>query len=437
MSRALRVWASLLMVGGAAALSALWNPRVPEHVLAADNELRWYKGNLHTHTLWSDGDDYPEMVAAWYREHEYQFLAFTDHNVLPNTERWSDVEKNKGGQKAYDRLKSRFPDWVDDREKAERLEVRLRTFPEVVGKLSVTGEFLLLQGEEISDKFGRSPVHLNATNVRELLPPMGGESVSDVIDRNMNAVIAQRERTGQPMMVHLNHPNFGYGVTAEDMAPIRGEKFFEVYNGHPGVNNAGDVSHATTGQIWDIVLTKRLAELKLPVVYGLATDDGHNYHNIPSRASEPGRGWIMVLASALTPEALIEAMEAGRFYASTGVTLQSVTSSPTGLALQVKPDDGETYLIEFIGTRRGYNAESEPVRTPKGEAIQATRRYSDDVGEVFTRVEGTQAQYRFTGDEYYVRARVTSTRKHPNPSALGEFERAWCQPVVGPAAPKE
>ena len=30
-------------------------------------EARWWKGNLHTHSLWSDGDDYPEMIADWYR----------------------------------------------------------------------------------------------------------------------------------------------------------------------------------------------------------------------------------------------------------------------------------------------------------------------------------------------------------------------------------
>jgi hypothetical protein len=23
------------------------------------------EGNLHTHSLWSDGDDYPEMIAGW------------------------------------------------------------------------------------------------------------------------------------------------------------------------------------------------------------------------------------------------------------------------------------------------------------------------------------------------------------------------------------
>ena len=76
-------------------------------------------------------------------------------------------------------------------------------------------------------------------------------------------------------MVHLNHPNFYYAVTAEDLMQVRGEKFFEVYNGHPIVHNSGDEQHASTERIWDIVLTKRLAELDLPVMYGLATDDGH------------------------------------------------------------------------------------------------------------------------------------------------------------------
>ncbi len=37
---------------------------------------RWLKGNMHTHSLWSDGDDYPEMIARWYDEHRYQFLVF-------------------------------------------------------------------------------------------------------------------------------------------------------------------------------------------------------------------------------------------------------------------------------------------------------------------------------------------------------------------------
>src|SRR5690606_16045897 len=104
--------------------------------------------------------------------------------------------------------------------------------------------------------------------------------------------------------------------------------FFEVYNGHPHVYNSGDEHHADTERIWDIVLTRRLAELQLPAMFGLATDDSHDYHNIPSRGSEPGRGWVMVLTEELSTDALIEALEAGRFYSSSGVNLKRIETTP-------------------------------------------------------------------------------------------------------------
>ncbi|MFO0064709.1 MAG: hypothetical protein ACK523_01980, partial [Pirellulaceae bacterium] len=33
----------------------------------ADPPARWWKGNLHTHSFWSDGNDFPEMISEWYR----------------------------------------------------------------------------------------------------------------------------------------------------------------------------------------------------------------------------------------------------------------------------------------------------------------------------------------------------------------------------------
>ena len=422
------------------AVGLLWIPRDPApsalgaETLEAKGPLKWYRGNIHTHSLWSDGDDYPEMIAAWYKERGYHFLAFTDHNVLHDKERWTDVEQNKGKRQAYDKLIQKFgKDWVDQRETDGRLEVRLKRFDEVREKLAEPGKYLLIQGEEISDSFQRLPIHLNATNLKELIVPMKGESVADTIQNNVNALVAQRERTGQTMMIHLNHPNFGYAVTAEDLMRIRGEKFFEVYNGHPGVHNMGDETHASTERIWDIVLAKRLSELDLPVMYGLATDDGHNYHNIPSRASEPGRGWVMVLAEELTPESLITAMEAGQFYATSGVTLKKVVSSSQALEVEVQPENGAAYTIEFIGTRQSANLEGRPVVDKDGKPIRATQVYSNDIGEVIKTVQGTKARYEFQGDELYVRARITSSQAHPNPSEPGEPQRAWTQPALGKA----
>ena len=415
---------------------------VAAETLQAAGPLQWHRGNLHTHSHWSDGDDYLEMIALWYREHSYDFLVFTDHNTLANKERWVEIDKSKGGRKAFDKLKAQFPEgWVEERTKVNEVtkvaqqEVRLKRFDEVFAKLAEKNKFLLIQGEEISDKFGKLPIHLNAHNIRDALSPLGGDSVTETIQNNVNAVIAQRERTKQPMIVHLNHPNFGWGVTAEDLAPVRGENFFEVYNGHPGVNNSGDETHASTERIWDIINTKRLTELNLPLLYGLATDDGHSYHQIPSRASEPGRGWVMVLATQLTPASLIESLEAGRFYSSSGVTLEKVEATAKSLTVTVRPDADATYTIDFIGTRKNFDPKSEPELDKGGKELPVTRKYSHTIGAVLKTVSGlkagkeTSAKYEFTGDELYVRARITTSRLHPNPSTVAELERAWTQPV--------
>ncbi len=412
------------------------SPVSPVQVLAADDHLRWFRGNLHTHTLWSDGDDYPEMVAQWYLEHGYDFLSFTDHNTLWTGEKWIDVERSRGGRNAFEKLKRLFPGgWVQERISPEgRLETRLMSFAQINTRVARPGKFLLIQSEEISDMFGGLPIHMNALNVREMIPPQGGSSVYEVMQRNTDALIAQRERTGNPMLIHLNHPNFGYAIRAEDLMRVRGENFFEVYNGHPGVHNSGDESRVGCERIWDIILARRLSELRLPVMYGLAVDDGHSYHDIPSRNSNPGRGWVMVLASDLTSRALVDSLEKGRFYASSGVALKAVRSSSEALEIEVAPSPGTSYRIEFIGTRRGFPTESEPVLDDEEKELWTTQRYSSQIGEVLHQVDGTRGEYRFQPDDLYIRAVITSDRLHPNPSEPGEFERAWAQPVVGPAA---
>lgn len=97
----------------------------------------WFKGNLHTHTLWSDGDQFPEVVTGWYVEHGYHFLALSDHNVLSRGERWIDAFANSrsasgGRMQAVELYRSRFgPRWVEQREGAGGgLEVRLKPLDE-------------------------------------------------------------------------------------------------------------------------------------------------------------------------------------------------------------------------------------------------------------------------------------------------------------------
>ncbi len=398
----------------------------------------WWKGNLHTHSLWSDGDDYPESIARWYKEHGCHFLMFTDHNVLSAGERWIDVEKNKGGRGAFENYLKRFgAEWVETRtDKNGRKQVRLRGLAEFRSLFEERNRFLLIQGEEITARFlpgpGRRslPVHVNATNLKELVIPQSGSSVAEVLRKNVDAVVEQRERTGQPMFPHLNHPNFFYAVTAEDLMKIANERFFEVYNGHPSVHNEGDETYAGTERMWDIINAFRLGELGLEPLYGLATDDGHSYHEFNSGKSNPGRGWVMVRAPRLIANGIVEAMEAGRFYSSSGVVLKDVKRSRKGLSLRIEGDSGVTYTTRFIGTRKGFDRASKPVLDKDGKELRATRRYSRDIGVVLKEVAGLKADYNFKGDELYVRAVITSSKKKENPYRKGEFETAWTQPVV-------
>ena len=131
--------------------------------LKEDGKKKWRRGNMHTHSLWSDGDDYPEMIASWYKERDYDFLVFTDHNVLLRGDRWIDVEKNKGGRAAFDKLVEKFSgDWVQTRTEKERQQVKLKTFDQVFERLAKPQEFLLIQGEEITDRYKNLPVHMCA-----------------------------------------------------------------------------------------------------------------------------------------------------------------------------------------------------------------------------------------------------------------------------------
>src|SRR5919106_2797591 len=92
---------------------------------------RWFKGNTHTHTLNSDGDSTPDEVVRWYREHGYHFLVLTDHNFLTSVDGLNALHG------------------ADER-------------------------FLVVRGEEVTDRFGNKPVHVNGFAPKAFVRPTGG-----------------------------------------------------------------------------------------------------------------------------------------------------------------------------------------------------------------------------------------------------------------------
>lgn len=386
----------------------------------AEETTRWYRGNTHTHSLWSDGNDFPEMIVDWYHQRGYDFIALSDHNILAEGEKWMALDTVKARQKVpgpalFDKYQTRFgEEWVETRENEGKQEVRLKTLEEYRVRFEQPGKFLILPAEEVSstwkslDSPKGLPVHINAVNLKEVIKPALRPTARETIRAVLLEVLEQERRTGQPMLAHLNHPNFQWAITAEDVAHVIEERFVEVYNGHPSVNHLGDETRPGEERIWDIANTIRLRDLKAEPLWGLATDDSHHYDG---GDSSPGRGWIMVRAARLEPAALIEAMKKGDFYASSGVILKSTSYDPSTrkLRLAIDAQPGVTYTCALVGTRGGPGSET---------------------GEIFERKEGEELEFTVPEGVLYARVTVTASRAHENPSFAGQMQQAWTQPVA-------
>ncbi|PZX53359.1 CehA/McbA family metallohydrolase domain-containing protein [Algoriphagus chordae] len=379
-------------------------------VESSESTKQWYKGNLHTHSYWSDGDDYPEMIMDWYKSHDYDFVVLSDHNTLAEGEKWKLIPKSPSHELGFQKYLDKYGDEVQYREdSAGRIEVKLKTLAEYAPMFEEEGKFLIIQSQELTESFESKPLHMNVTNIQKLIPAEGGNSIPEIMQNGLDRVKAQRDSTGVPMFLHINHPNFIWAITPEDIIALNGERFFEVYNGHPQVNNYGDSLRPSMEVLWDKVQAAYL-EAGKPLLYGLAVDDAHNYHVFDKNSSNPGRGWVMVLSESLDPASLVEAMERGDFYSSTGVTLESIDFSGKRLNVEVKAEDGISYEIQFFGTKKSSPEES---------------------GILLSEVSGTSGSYTLEADDMYVRAKIISSKPKENPYQIGDTETAWTQPVTG------
>ena len=159
----------------------------------------------------------------------------------------------------------------------------------------------------------------------------------------------------------------------------------EVYNGHPGVNLYGAPDKPSTEEIWDGVLSAGR------VIFGTATDDSHRYYDYHPGMSNPGRGWVVVRASELTVDAIVDGLATGEFYSSTGIVLAELEQSDESVSLEIEQESDFIYTTTFSGRD----------------------------GDVLAEETGLSPSYSIRGDEGYVRATVRS-------SSGG---KAWTQPV--------
>jgi hypothetical protein len=291
-------------------------------IYAYAQEYQWYKGNTHCHTTNSDGNELPRRVVRWYRDHGYNFLVITDHDYITEITYLDTDEKD---------------------------------------------DFILIPGEEVTDRFEDARCHVNAINITECIEPQQGNSTVETLQNNVDAIV------NAGGIAQINHPNWKWSFTDKEISQVKNARLLEVYNFCLESNNFGAGGAPGMEEIWDRVLSKGI------LIYGVASDDAHDYvGEFSIRKPNPGTGWIMVKADELTPAAILQALEKGDFYLTVGVYLRDVIITEQEYIVEIEQNDDRKYTTNFIGKD----------------------------GTILQEVYGTRAVYTFKGDELYVRARI-------------------------------
>lgn len=413
---------------------------------------RWYRGNLHMHTYWSDGRAFPEQAVGIYKNLGYDFIALSDHNVFaddPNV--WRTVEEKESGwppvvsRDLFEAYVKDYGQEAETREEGGKTQVRLKTFEEMRKRFEEPGKFLLLPGVEITQARDGINVHQNYINLPDTIPFVkGGPLVKDfkdssmdeaqLIAHNQKEVSAMAAAMNRPSLLMLNHPQWVYwDIKPQHLIDNPDVRFFEVCNGGSAFAPHPDARTVTLDSFWDAINAFRSLQ-GAPLLFGVGTDDTHYYIN--RTPDQPlADAWVMVRATALTPEALLAAMNAGEFYASTGVVLDDVDFRKRRRTLSVKvhPEPGVTYRIRFITTKRGFDQTVRTVDCPavEGRTARTIPVYSADIGETVKLVEDTEASYRMAADDLYVRAKIESSVPSSHaPHFHPDVQVAWTQPCA-------
>ncbi|MGH7145571.1 MAG: CehA/McbA family metallohydrolase [Planctomycetota bacterium] len=181
------------------------------------------------------------------------------------------------------------------------------------------GRMLLISGNEISAR-GPHMLHIDAKTWVE--PSADRQTAIDAALHDGGLVV-------------LNHPNWEANYdhcSLETLRRLHGFVGMEIYNA---------VCEFLDGSAYALDKWDRIQDPEHPV-WGFANDDSHRLHHI-------GLGWNMVLAKSPTKAAILAALRAGRFYASTGVRIAKIAVKGSRLTVQTAD---ATRLAVFGGKGR-------------------------------------------------------------------------------------
>ncbi len=200
--------------------------------------------------------------------------------------------------------------------------------------------------------------------------------LQDGIDKTLAA-------NGTPVICH---PFWRWTYNHKEVMQLTNCTHFELCNAGPDCNSIPLAGKSYPDEMWDKLLSAGYR------IIGIANDDAHLHSGeYNTRAPIGGTGYNVVKAPSLTKENILQAIKLGHCYATTGVILANYQVFADHITIEVNVIKQEKTCIQFFGQ----------------DGIELQTEYA------------SSSEYKFKGNEKYVRCRISST--------AGVW--CWTQPV--------
>lgn len=250
-----------------------------ENYDAFDTNLRFYKGNLHSHTTNSDGKLTPSEMVAIYKEAGYSFLALTDHNLFSDYSSEFDSDSFT----------------IIPGAEATVLWLYKKDY-----YLARKCHHLLVFKDPYKESFGFE--HLQPIDVLKLY---GKE-----VDFNLESQKFINDLKERGAVLCYNHPLWSR-VNDEDFLSLNGLDLIEIYNWGTELDSSAG---------FDISSFQKFLERDVHI-NAIATDDNHNHED--GELFDSLGGFIMVNSPALDKNEIMKSLLAGRYYSSSGAFINN------------------------------------------------------------------------------------------------------------------
>jgi len=289
-----------------------------------------FKANLHCHTVLSDGKLTPEQVAEAYKKQGYSILAITDHEATYDHSMLSTEDfLLLTGYEAYIRPSA---ECTFDRFKPEIHINLLAKEPHNITFVGFDPKYCRYMPMEIAD-------------TREKAGDIGPRKYNR---QYINRFIQEAKRAGY--LVAYNHPCWSMEAE-EDVLNYEGIFSLEVFN---------TGSMLTNGYEYNMALYDKFLRCG-KMIYCHGADDNHNKLPFDDIGCDSFGAWTMIMAKELTYEAVIEALEKGDFYASTGPEIYELTLENGHVHLECSPAQKILMHMSPKKALAVYNPDGSPV----------------------------------------------------------------------------